>query len=163
MEANFHAESAQIATLPVWVRFLVLQLEYYSSQWLLRVSSQIGKVLKFDEWTSRITRGSYARLCIEVDLEKPLKAGYGVNGKICKLQYEALHVICFHCGKYCHRSGTCPANNQNGDDTQGNSPPTIQSNLEMDPSLKEEERRLSFGSWMLARNPKRQPARQTSI
>lgn len=108
---NFMPDRADITTLPVWVRFLVLPLEYYSSRWLHQVSSQIDKVFKVDEITLRISRGNYASVCVEVDLKKPLKAGYRVNGELCKLQYEVSHVVCFHCGNYSHRTTNCPANN----------------------------------------------------
>lgn len=39
---NFVADHAEIATLPVWVRFLVLPVEYYSTHWLERAGYRIG-------------------------------------------------------------------------------------------------------------------------
>lgn len=88
-----------------------------------------------------------------------------MNGKFCKLQYEALHVICFHCGKYGHRSTNCLANNGNERQEEEPSLPITRPHTEFDPRLKEEERWSSFGPWMLAKNAKRRLARQpvTSI
>lgn len=54
------------------------------------------------------SRGRFARVCIEIDLEKPLVATYKMKGKYWKLQYEGLHELCFVCGKYGHTDPRCP-------------------------------------------------------
>lgn len=54
------------------------------------------------------SRGKFVRVFVEVDLTKPLKAGYNLRGVLQEVQYEGLHELCFHCGKYVHRSLLCP-------------------------------------------------------
>lgn len=34
--SNFMAEKIEITLLPVWIKFLVLLVEYYSERWLMR-------------------------------------------------------------------------------------------------------------------------------
>lgn len=50
-QPNFVAETAVITHLPVWHRFPMLPVEYYSFQWLRRAGNQIGKTLKVDSTT----------------------------------------------------------------------------------------------------------------
>lgn len=70
---NFLADMAEITHLPVWVRFLMLPIEYYSVPWLQRAGNKIGKTIKVDATTLLASRGRFARVCIEVDLRQPLK------------------------------------------------------------------------------------------
>lgn len=44
-EPNFLPETAEISHLPVWFRFSLLLVKYYSVQWLQRASNQIGKTI----------------------------------------------------------------------------------------------------------------------
>lgn len=53
----------------------------------------------------------FAKVCIEVDLMKPLHAGYKLHGKMWRIQYEGIHELCIICGKYGHRSSNCPLAN----------------------------------------------------
>lgn len=66
------------------------------------IGSAIGIPIRVDEPTLKRDRGRFARLCIEVDLSRPLKGELLVNGELLKLEYENLHVICFTCGCYGH-------------------------------------------------------------
>lgn len=52
-------------------------------------------------------RGKYARLCIEVDLRKPLLLKYRLRRRIRRIEYEGIDLICFRCGCYGHREETC--------------------------------------------------------
>src|SRR4051812_39665336 len=100
---NFIVEAARIYTLLVWVRFPTLLVEYYSKTWLWRAGNHIGKMIKVDSSTLTASRGKFARVCIKVDLNKPLLASYRMRGVDYHLQYEGLQEICFKCGKFGHR------------------------------------------------------------
>lgn len=82
---------------------LVLFGEMAEESW-----DQIGGIIKVDTSTLIASRGKFARVCVEVDLSKPLKSGYMLQGEYRKLQYEDLHDICFFYGQYGHRDANCP-------------------------------------------------------
>lgn len=68
----------------------------------------MGRPIKVDMNTSLATRGRFVRVCIEVDLNKPLVGQFRLDGKVCKVKYEGLHTICFACGHFGHTQDTCP-------------------------------------------------------
>uniref|UniRef100_A0A1U7WXE9 Uncharacterized protein LOC104228581 n=1 Tax=Nicotiana sylvestris TaxID=4096 RepID=A0A1U7WXE9_NICSY len=49
-------------------------LSFYDLEILQKVGNKLGKLLKIDTCTSTTSRGRYARICIEVPLEQPLKS-----------------------------------------------------------------------------------------
>lgn len=61
-----------------------------------------------DDTTLATTQGKFARVCIELDLKKPLQSRYRTRGREWKLQYEGLQDICFICRKYGHRDRGFP-------------------------------------------------------
>ncbi|KAJ1379912.1 hypothetical protein SESBI_46471 [Sesbania bispinosa] len=61
-----------------------------------------------DENTSIHTRSRFPRICIEVDLRDKLIPYFNALGRTFKVEYERLHMICFECGKYRHKSDPCP-------------------------------------------------------
>lgn len=97
---HFRAGRAEINLLPVWVRFPILPIEYYAMGWLKRAGDNIGKTIKVDIAMLLMSKGKFACVCIEVDLEKPFKSGCQLRGEFWRLQYEGFHDICFDCGRY---------------------------------------------------------------
>lgn len=74
-----------------------------------RVGDQIGRTIKVDATTLVASKGKFARVCVEVDLQRPLKAGYRLREENWRLQYGELHGICFSCGYYYgHGEEGCP-------------------------------------------------------
>lgn len=45
---NFVANEAPIKTITAWVRIPQLSVEYFDKQFLLKIGSKIGKVIKID-------------------------------------------------------------------------------------------------------------------
>ncbi|KAI9098951.1 hypothetical protein K1719_024718 [Acacia pycnantha] len=68
----------------------------------------IGKMIKVDRSTSIYEKGGFARICVEIDLKKPLLPTYKVFGEERSFVYEGLHQVCFSCGKYGHTKVDCP-------------------------------------------------------
>ena len=70
--SNFRPDTANIASVAVWVRLPKLPIEYYDAEALKEIEQAIGTVLCIDTHTASETRGHYARLCVQVDVNKPL-------------------------------------------------------------------------------------------
>ncbi|KAK9195305.1 hypothetical protein WN943_003425 [Citrus x changshan-huyou] len=64
-------------------------------------------VIKIDYNTELATRGKFARIAVEVSLGSPLISQFLQDGRIQRIEYEALPIICFGCGKYGHTSPPC--------------------------------------------------------
>lgn len=162
-QPDFVADDAVITHLPVWVRFPKLPVEYYSNSvdWLHRAGNKLGKTLKVDTATLAASRGRFARVCVEIDLRKPLLTGYSFKGKQWSVQYEGLHLICFHCGKYGHTEVSCPL--KPNVDTPSHAAPS--SSTEAPPSTSAAPTKSStdqpshFGAWMIAEKHRRRPDR----
>lgn len=80
---------------------------YYEEDVLFALASSIGTPIKIDINTHLATLARFARLCIEVDLTKPLVAKFFLDDKWYLVEYEGIHTICFPYGMYGHRTETC--------------------------------------------------------
>lgn len=60
-----------------------------------------------DKLTSLHDMGKFARMCVELDLKKPLFSHIFIRGHMLFLEYEGCHSICFGCGKYDHKKELC--------------------------------------------------------
>lgn len=114
-----------------------------------------------DVATQRASKGNFAQVCVEIDLSKPLKARYRFRGRIQKIQYEGMHNLCFHCGKYGHRMPECPLSTTNGNGEHSTTPTastTTQGaceNKSMDHRQKDDAQEAKYGDWMIARRNRR--------
>lgn len=62
---NFRVKKAKINSLPVWVKFHVLPVEYYSERWLKKAGNLIGQNIKVDITTLLASQGKFAHVCVE--------------------------------------------------------------------------------------------------
>lgn len=69
---DFLASEASVSSVVVWVRLPELPVEYYHKDSLMHIGSGIGPVLRVDFNTASGAWGRFARLCIQLDLDKPL-------------------------------------------------------------------------------------------
>ncbi|KAI9087808.1 hypothetical protein K1719_030138 [Acacia pycnantha] len=95
--------------------------EFYNVESLRRLGNMIGKMIKVDRSTSIYDKGGFARICVEIDLKKPLLPTYMVFGEERPIIYEGLHHVCFTCGKYGHQKNECPLTKTQGS-SQGSEP-----------------------------------------
>lgn len=150
---NFMADTEVINLLPVWFRFLVLPIEYYITQWLHRVGNKIKRTLKVNDTTMFASRGKFVHVCFEIDISKPLKAGYTLRG---------LYTLSIECDRYGHTITACPEKLETGRGSSTNSQhqeaPTIE-NESLPLHLDGQENQSSFGGWMIAQRARRRPAR----
>ena len=146
---NFRASEASVSSVAVWVRLPELPVEYYHKEALLHIGSGLGPVLRVDVNTAMGTRGRFARICIQLDHEKPLARTIRVGKTKVAVIYEGIGLLCFQCGKIGHRKEWCPCNVH---EETGNMPSTKQS----PPSKEEDDKTKGFGPWMLVTRRKRQ-------
>ncbi|CAN1181287.1 hypothetical protein LINPERPRIM_LOCUS6171 [Linum perenne] len=106
-----------------------------------RIGNYIGRTIRLDLATAEGTRGRYARVCVEVDLTKPLLGKYMIEDRVFKVEYESLENVCFDCGFYGHKKESCSSSPAQQDKENGStSSPTAAPELEAkDPDI---------GEWM---------------
>lgn len=73
---EFVASLVKIDPTLVWVR-PTLNVRYYDEDVLLAIASMVGKPVKIDLNTSKVARGRFARVCIQINLNQPMV------GKVC--------------------------------------------------------------------------------
>jgi hypothetical protein len=103
----FASPTAQVEKTLVWIRFPGLNLLFYDESFLLALTSTIGTPVKVNTNTLNVERGRFARICVEIDLTKPVVGKVWINGHWYKVQYEGLHIICAACGCYGHITRNC--------------------------------------------------------
>ncbi|KAL3534260.1 hypothetical protein ACH5RR_002721 [Cinchona calisaya] len=70
-------------------------------------TTRIDNGKEYYPYTTNACRGKYARVCVEIDLNKPLVPFIWVGDVLQSMEYEGLHQICFECGEYGHRQDVC--------------------------------------------------------
>jgi len=102
----FHFSSEEMSRVPVWVKFPNLPLCCWSPVCLSKIASILGKPIQCDQLTSTLSRMSYARVLVEIDLleelrhlvEISLPEGLTLHQKVV---YETLPKYC----NFCHVLG----------------------------------------------------------
>ncbi|CAN1181082.1 hypothetical protein LINPERHAP2_LOCUS35156 [Linum perenne] len=160
---NFEPGYSVVNKIRAWVRLPSLPVEYFDPDILTMIGDKIGKTIRLDNTTMSGTRGNFARICVEIDLDKPLLSKYRLRRRVRRVEYEGLHLICFHCGCYGHGKEVCPVlHHKSGeavvaDDVTVSTNPMFQSS---EGELPRPELEEEFGPWMLAKKkPKRHPQR----
>ncbi|OMO51138.1 reverse transcriptase [Corchorus capsularis] len=80
----------------VWVRIPKMPSEYFDKPTLVRVGNVIGAFIKLDYHTDNSSRGRFARLCVQVSLDKPLLSHVKIGRTKLDIQYENV-AACFSC------------------------------------------------------------------
>ena len=99
---------AKLSSVAIWVRLPELPIEFYDVAVLREIGSTIGPILRIDSYTTSKSKGSYTRLCVQVDLEKPLITSVRVGRLVHKITYGGVSTLCFHCGRLGHKQDSCP-------------------------------------------------------
>lgn len=107
-EPNFRASVASLPSTAIWVRLPELPYEYYDLCLLKKVGNTIGTLLKIDTTTLEGKRRQFARLCVHVQFDAPLKRVVHIGQHMQPLIYEGVSAICFSCGKLGHKDFNCP-------------------------------------------------------
>ncbi|GKV18314.1 hypothetical protein SLEP1_g28712 [Rubroshorea leprosula] len=107
-EPSFDPAKATFKTTTIWARLPHLPIEYYDVQILERIGNMLGTPLRLDAYTAHQSRGQYARICIQVDLDKPLVPFVQIGKHVQKVLYEGPIALCYACGCVGHKEDKCP-------------------------------------------------------
>lgn len=72
----FEPSFAQLNTAVIWVQFHNLLVECWDGETLETIARNFGTLIKIDKLTCTMARSRYARVCIEINLSKPLCRGF---------------------------------------------------------------------------------------
>lgn len=86
---KFWSQHDHIEKILAWVRIPGLPIEYYNQGFLWKVGKKIGRPVRVDQATRKVTRGKFARLCVEVDITKPLLSKFKLR------RVRRIELICF--------------------------------------------------------------------
>jgi hypothetical protein len=112
MPEFFDFQANDMTKLPTWVKLPNLPLRCWTSLCLSKIGSMIGKPIHCDIPTTTMSRLSYARILVEVDLLQELPHAIQVvlpNGTPLSQQvtYESLPRFCTRCRVIGHSANTC--------------------------------------------------------
>ncbi|KAB5524204.1 hypothetical protein DKX38_021953 [Salix brachista] len=102
-----------------WCDALIVKLLGKNIGFLLALASALGTPIKVDMNIVNVTRGKFARICIEVDLDKPVVGKVWIHNHWHNVEYEGLHIICNECGCYGHVARNCSSKNNVQMQSQG--------------------------------------------
>ncbi|XP_065617338.1 uncharacterized protein LOC136062338 [Quercus suber] len=106
-EPFFKPSTANVSLIAVWIRLYELPIELYEAEVLKELGESIGKVLRIDSHTAMEARGKYARLCVQIDINKPLVNTILIGHFEQVVSYEGIQSLCFSYGRLGHRRETC--------------------------------------------------------
>ena len=73
--------------MAVWIRLSELPIEHYEPSALLKIGQAIGLVLRIDAHTASNVRGRFARICVQINLDRPLIYFIQIGKMVQKVQY----------------------------------------------------------------------------
>ncbi|XP_039141982.1 uncharacterized protein LOC120279183 [Dioscorea cayenensis subsp. rotundata] len=118
-EPFFEPAFAKLSTAAVWVQLHNLPVEFWDGNSLEMVTAHLGNLLKIDELTASLSRSKFARVCLEIDLAKPLNRGFWIGDESHRVfvvvLYERLPTFCYSCGVIGHGSKNCSHSTTTGD------------------------------------------------
>nr|POE58066.1 hypothetical protein CFP56_60011 [Quercus suber] len=116
------------------------------------IGSAIGLVLRIDSYTAIGSCGSYARLCIQIDLEKPLIKSIRIGRLVQQVKYEGISSLWFCYGRLGHKQENCCYKIKKSERSDRS-----ESEAEKSPNQASEEDKQSdpnFGPWILVTRKK---------
>lgn len=140
-----------------WVRIFNIPPQFYRESILLQIARCLGEPIKADASTFWRERGRYARLCVQVDVSKPVEKGIMINDRRYAVVYENLPSLCYSCGRAEHSTTVCPntrkeESNVNTERSETDSPTPQEprdSNSTPTDSNSQAQREDEYGPWLL--------------
>lgn len=81
--------------------------EFYDRQILEQGGPKMGRLLKIDSCTSATLQGRYARICIQVPLEVPVKNEITIGSHIKRVVYKGGGIMYIDYGRIGHTVKNC--------------------------------------------------------
>ncbi|XP_057432779.1 uncharacterized protein LOC130725578 [Lotus japonicus] len=134
--AEFISPAAKVKKTLAWIRIPGLNVAFYDESFLMSVAQVIGTPIRVDINTLRGERGRFARICVELDLSKPVYGKIMIEDYWYNIEYEGLHIICTKCGCYGHRSRECTTPPQS----------KVKEKEQAEPQMKENEMSVEEGA-----------------
>jgi len=113
-EPFFDPYSATIQRIDQWVKITRLPLELWEEDTLRLLLQDVGHFIKVDDITLNRSKGKFARVCLNIDITKPLRGSLFLpiptqpRPLEVPISYEGLHEVCAWCGSNAHDLDTCP-------------------------------------------------------
>ncbi|PKI40699.1 hypothetical protein CRG98_038954 [Punica granatum] len=125
--------------MPVWVQLRRIPLQYFHPKGISYLASAIGKPLYMDRATALCSRLDYAKVCVEVDVEKEIQNVLNVDlGNECKLEVLVdtpwLPEKCARCKVFGHNCSSTPETAP-PEVTEGSMAPADGSTAAKDPTI----------------------------
>ncbi|XP_020702303.1 uncharacterized protein LOC110113924 [Dendrobium catenatum] len=99
---KFFPSSMKGLTSPIWIRIPQFPLQCWDENNVAMIASMVGVPLMLDGNMFQWGRREFARVCVRVELDKPLPMGVWVIGKagrfFQKVEYERISSFCYECG-----------------------------------------------------------------
>ncbi|MQL94634.1 hypothetical protein Taro_027289, partial [Colocasia esculenta] len=112
-EPNFDFKSDP-TTLPTWISFPGLPVNFYEEDYIKSIAGNIGPVLRVHEATIARTNTTAAVVCVELDIKKPRKERIWINysnqGFWQYIDYGRMPSFCELCHRLVHLKETCNRN-----------------------------------------------------
>ena len=113
-EPYFDPYSATIHRIDQWVKITRLPLELWEEESLKHLLKDVGVFIKVDDITLNRSKGKFARVCLNIDITKPLRGSLFIpvpnqsQPLEVPISYEGLHEVCAWCGSNAHALEACP-------------------------------------------------------
>ncbi|KAJ8769549.1 hypothetical protein K2173_005152 [Erythroxylum novogranatense] len=104
---SFRPSHAVITTAVVWIRIPNLPKARYHPQIFEALGNLVGHTVRIDDATLHASRGKFARIAVEIDLNNPLKPSVELDGETLFISYEGLPQVCIKCGVVGHSPSAC--------------------------------------------------------
>ncbi|WOL00771.1 hypothetical protein Cni_G09484 [Canna indica] len=121
---NFQPLLEKIESIPVWIQFPSLLVEYLHRDILFKLAEAVGQPIKCDEVTVKGTKGKYARVCVLWNSNKNLPNGIWINcmnTRFCQaIASENTSKLYFGCGRIGHLIVNCNEKRRASDKSEVN-------------------------------------------
>ncbi|XP_019197739.1 PREDICTED: uncharacterized protein LOC109191568 [Ipomoea nil] len=94
-EPNFDTRNRKTQKILAWICFPAIPIEYFDDEFLKKIGKTIGRPVRIDTTTSLASIGKFARVCVELDITKPLVSKFVLHEADWPIEYEGIHLICF--------------------------------------------------------------------